>query len=343
MDSLKNYGITFAIALLIFGLLALFLAPFAVQSFEGSMGSNKDKGPASEEVSTDPSQNTEEADLSAVQGTSFTVLLAGVDYLPDALSDYATTFAASYTYGQSPAGTSVSDDALSYAKPRTISADSIVLLRIDKEAKTALILSVPSRARVIVGGNSVTLGSVLTAKGINFFRDKITALTGLPIDYYVLFTPRGFVNAINQLGGVSYNVPQNMEYTDPTEGMTISLSAGQQTLSGKTALSMLRYVSYADGDISRMRVAREFAKSLLDNMNVYTTLANAPELFRTLSGYFYSDITAENFASHADLLFSYDKLAVKELQLQGQSFVLEGVEYVELNEDVIISELRPYR
>ena len=341
MDSLKNYGITFAIALLIFGLLALFLTPFAVQSFEGGLSNDKEKDAAEEEVSTDPAQNTEEADLSAVQGSSFTVLLAGVDYLPDALNDYTTTFAASYTYGQSQ--TTPSDDALSYAKPRAISADSIVLLRIDKEAKTALIVSVPARARVVVGGNSVTLGSVLTTKGINFFRDKITALTGLPIDYYVLFTPRGFVNAINQLGGVSYNVPQNMQYTDPSEGLTSSLSAGQQTLSGKAALSMLRYVGYADGDVSRMRVAREFAKSLLDNMNVYTTLANAPELFRTLSGYFYSDITVENFVSNADLLFSYNKLTVKELQLQGQSFVLEGVEYIELNEDVIISELRPYR
>ena len=345
MDSLKNFSITFVIALLIFGLLALFLTPFAVQSFQGGLLTDKQTEQPTPDADEQVNNQTQtDTDLSNINGSSFTILIAGVDYLPDSYA-YISTFASSYSYGQStiPAVSQLSDEELSYDKPYTISADAILLLRIDKEEKTALLLSIPNNARVVVAGNSMTLGSVLTAKGIGFFRDKITALTGLPIDYYVLFTPKGFINTVNQLGGVRFDVPQDMVFKDPADGSTVSIKAGQQTLTGKAAFSMLRYVAYTDGNVSRMQLARSFGKSLLDNLNIYTTLANAPELFRTLSGYVYSDMTVENFMTHVDLLFSYDKLTYKEIQLPGQPLTLEGTEYIELDEDTIIAALRPYR
>ena len=96
MDSLKNFSITFVIALLIFGLLALFLTPFAVQSFQGGLLTDKQTEQptpdADEQVNNQAQTDT---DLSNINGSSFTVLIAGVDYLP--LAHHAGCRARHYT------------------------------------------------------------------------------------------------------------------------------------------------------------------------------------------------------------------------------------------------------
>ena len=101
MDSLKNFSITFVIALLIFGLLALFLTPFAVQSFQGGLLTDKQTEQPTPDADEQVNNQTQtDTDLSNINGSSFTILIAGVDYLPDSYA-YISTFASSYSYGQS--------------------------------------------------------------------------------------------------------------------------------------------------------------------------------------------------------------------------------------------------
>ena len=336
MVSLKNYAITFCVALVIFGLLALFLAPIAVNSLGGSaeegVNAELETGDAEGE---DPERKP--IDLSNIKGQSFTVLLLGVDYLPDALNDYDSVFDSSVVnYGEKTLGDGslLSDDdipksSLTYQKYRKTTCDTIMVVQFNRERQSVTAISIPSNTRVMIDGNNVSLGRVLPKKGITFFREKVQALTGVKIDHYMLLTPKLFVNTINALGGVPFDVPQDMFYEDPVEDMTIDLKQGRQTLTGSAALAMLRYVGYADGDLGRMKLARSFIHNILSQMDAFCATVSPADRFATLIPFIYSDLNASIFAEEQDLIFCYKDFVKEELTYPGQQVTLGSETYYE--------------
>jgi len=73
---------------------------------------------------------------------------------------------------------------------------------------------------------------------------------------------------VDVIGGVTFNVPINMDYDDPTQDLHIHIKAGEQVLNGDTAEQVVRFrhnnngtsypEEYGDNDLGRMRTQREF-------------------------------------------------------------------------------------
>lgn len=79
------------------------------------------------------------------------------------------------------------------------------------------------------------------------------------IDEYVLIDTKGFRDVIDAVGGVDYDVPQDMFYEDPEQGLYINLSKGYQHLDGSQCEQLIRYRSgYAKGDIGRVEMRGDF-------------------------------------------------------------------------------------
>lgn len=336
MTSLKNFAITFCIALVLFGVIALILSPMAVRGLGGTT-SDEEVPVGADTQEAEQSGEKKKIDLSGVKGESFTALLIGVDYLPDSRDNYNAVFDSSVvSYGEPQIGSGsllseedIADKYLTYNKQRVTTCDSIMLVQFNRERQAVSAISIPGNTRVLLDGNNVSLGRVLPKKGIAFFCEKIEALTGLHVDHYMLLTPKLFVNVINTLGGVPFEVPQDMYYEDPVEKLEISISQGKQTLSGQTALSMLRYVGYADGDLGRMKLARTFVHSLFSQLNYFTASASAADRFSAIIPFIYSDMHLEDFLAVQDLVFCYDDFVKEELTYPGQQVTLANESYYE--------------
>ncbi len=117
------------------------------------------------------------------------------------------------------------------------------------------------------------------------------------IDEYVLIDTKGFRSIIDAVGGIDYDVPQDMFYEDPEQELYINLSKGYQHLNGEQCEQLIRYRSgYATGDIGRVELRGDFMmevfkqvknkfsldailtlikdKSLLQKMNTSMSLAD---------------------------------------------------------------------
>ena len=78
---------------------------------------------------------------------------------------------------------------------------------------------------------------------------------------------------VDEIGGVYFDVPIDMHYTDRGQGLYIDLQAGYQLLDGDKAEQLVRFRHNSDGttysyeyggeDLGRMRTQREFLKELL--------------------------------------------------------------------------------
>ncbi len=83
------------------------------------------------------------------------------------------------------------------------------------------------------------------------------------IDRYAVLTIEGFSDIIDKLGGVEFDVPFDMKYSDPEQDLYIDLKAGKQILDGDKAAQFIRYrYGYANADIGRIEKRADFLKAV---------------------------------------------------------------------------------
>ncbi|MBO4992262.1 MAG: LCP family protein [Firmicutes bacterium] len=96
-------------------------------------------------------------------------------------------------------------------------------------------------------------------------------LNGMPLHYYMAVDYKGVGNIVDAMGGVEFDVPFHMRYSDPTDEppLYIDVPAGRQVLDSENVVEFLRfrksnfrgYQSYPDGDEGRIKTQQEFMKA----------------------------------------------------------------------------------
>ena len=346
LPSLRNFAITFLVSLFIFAALAYFLADFAMEHFSGGFVKEPETETETAEETVgvfNPFEDDDDTVTSMIQGTSFNFVLVGLDYQKDIFDDYH----ASMSDFLSKALSGVQDDGvgqmLTYEMTRDISADAVLVGRVDKEDHRLVLTALSGNTRVFVDGVHTSLGSVFIDKGLDFFLGKVSAMTGFSFDYYGVVSIPTMESIINNLGGLSFKVPCDMEYEDPVEGLTISLKAGSQWLSGETAMQVLRYADYENRDISRMAILREMAISMLTSINKITTLANAPDLYKNLKNGISTNLRLADFTDNLDLIFRIGDFEVVNYEYPGKMTMDNGDPMFVPDTAKAISALLQYR
>lgn len=98
--------------------------------------------------------------------------------------------------------------------------------------------------------------------------EAVNEITGLNIEYYVVIKTEALIKLVDVIGGVTFNVPIDMDYDDTSQNLHIHLKAGEQKLDGDKAEQVVRFrhnnngtsypEEYGDNDTGRMRTQREF-------------------------------------------------------------------------------------
>lgn len=98
--------------------------------------------------------------------------------------------------------------------------------------------------------------------------EAVNEITGLDIKYYIVVKTEALIKLVDVIGGVTFDVPIDMNYDDPSQDLHIHLKAGEQVLDGDKAEQVVRFrhnnngtsypEEYGDNDIGRMKTQREF-------------------------------------------------------------------------------------
>ena len=161
--------------------------------------------------------------------------------------------------------------------------------------------------------------------------EAVNEITGLDIKYYVIVRTEALIKLVDAIGGVEFNVPQDMSYDDTSQDLHIDLKEGPQVLDGEKAEHLLRWrhsnpdrrgvmttysSEYGNDDFGRMRTQRDF---IVATMKQTLKPGNIFKIGQIL------DIANENVETNLEL-----------------SFVKDYVPYaVELNSDEIKTAVLP--
>ena len=128
-------------------------------------------------------------------------------------------------------------------------ADALHLIGFNPTTKQATLLNFPRDTTVPIPGYGTNkINAANTFGGNKLTAETVGKLVGVEIPYVMEVNFAGFVDLINDLGGVEVDVPKEMR--DSNSGS--NFDAGRQKMSGDEALAFSRdRYSFGDGDFSR--------------------------------------------------------------------------------------------
>lgn len=175
--------------------------------------------------------------------------------------------------------------------------DTMMLLYVDADKKQAGLLSLPRDTYTISAyGESYKLNSAYGRngggrEGMEVLFDYVQKIIGFRPDGYMLIELPMLRDLVDLMGGVEFNVPQDMS------AVGVSLQAGLQHLTGEQALGLIRHrYGYANQDLGRQDVQKDFLKACLDQWVSPENLSKIKDALALVNAQSFTNLSTGNFA-----------------------------------------------
>lgn len=183
--------------------------------------------------------------------------------------------------------------------------DTIFTYEMSEEGK-ATILSIPRDT--FITDNMKIAALLIQGNGDEKLIQAVSEITGRPVKDYVRMDLTALEAVMDTLGGVTFTVPQDMDYDDFYQDLSIHLKAGEQTLSGKDAVGLLRYRrGYPEGDLKRIEVQQTFLLELLRQKCNPAYLKKIPEVMDAIKGHVVTNLIGEDVVNYGEELYRCKK------------------------------------
>ena len=181
--------------------------------------------------------------------------------------------------------------------------DTIVVGRLDTVNHTMDFVSIPRDTLVNLDWNVRKINAVYAGTAnsggvaIDGLKTQIRNLIGFNVDCYAVIDLDVFVDTVDLMGGVWFDVPQAMHYEDPGQNLYIHIDAGYQCLNGEQAMGVVRYRSgYANGDLGRIEMQQQFLKAVATQFIRLGNIPNISQAVSLLAQNMDTDLSAANIA-----------------------------------------------
>lgn len=170
-------------------------------------------------------------------------------------------------------------------------SDTIMLGVFDTAAKKASLISIPRDTVVKYNGSYIKINASYSYGGVEAVRECVSKMLAVPIDYYVKVNLRAFREIVDEIDGVYFNVPVDMNYDDPVGNLSIHIKAGYQLLNGRQAEGVVRCRNcYLNADIGRAATQRAFLAALAKQTITLSNVTKVTSLINILNTYVESDM-----------------------------------------------------
>ena len=223
--------------------------------------------------------------------------------------------------------------------------DTIILASYDPKTQEAALLSIPRDTFVGDNPDYATTWDKINAiyqTGPENTLAEVRELTGINVQYYLKVDTEALKALVDEIGGVYFDVPIDMYYTDRGQGLYIDLEAGYQLLDGDKAEQLVRFRHNNDGstypydygieDLGRMRTQKDFLAELLkqciEKMDLNTILG----FLDIAEQYVETNLDFDAIKDYIPYILEYNVDELKTDTLPGESVLTNGV-YVYLTDE----------
>jgi LCP family protein required for cell wall assembly len=213
--------------------------------------------------------------------------------------------------------------------------DTIIIAHLNTNTHETALMSIPRDTVVTSGsGRIMKINSVYAGgkeEGMKRLETKLGSMLGFELDGYVLVDLDAFKATVDLVGGVNFDVPQDMYYNDPSQNLHINLSKGYQLLDGEKAMELVRFrKGYASQDIQRTKVQQDFLKALAKQCVSIGSLTKIKQFADIFYTYVLTDMTVGNMVYFGQELLQCDFDKMKSYTVEGEGMMINGGSYYPL-------------
>lgn len=220
--------------------------------------------------------------------------------------------------------------------------DAIMLAQYDVQKNEVNMLSIPRDTKMYIGNRYQKINAahayIKDGKigGAEATVEAVSRITGVPINYYVDFSFDSVAHVIDELGPVTFTIPDlygdgvGMVYDDPVQSLHINLPPGTYELDGQKAVWLMRYrhgnkgpngeafKGYVNGDADRVEMQHEFLKALVDQKVNGSLILKLPAIFKEVSKEIKTNLTARDVVKYAKYLTGFTSANIHAYSLPGE-------------------------
>ncbi len=219
-------------------------------------------------------------------------------------------------------------------------SDTLMVARIDPQKRTALLVSIMRDSRVSIPGYGMNkINAAYSYGGTQLALETVRQLTGLPITCYIDVGFTGFESIVNAMGGVWFNVPENIDGVPNGEKPTAwdlrnrILKKGYQKLNGVQALTFVRARDqFADQDYTRVKDQQAFLKALAKQALQLSNVFQAPQIISAAADDVSTNMSLTDLASLVMQMRGMKDTDIQTATLPSSPTYINGISYVQIDD-----------
>ena len=189
--------------------------------------------------------------------------------------------------------------------------DTMMVGMLDTERKEINVISIPRDTLVNKLWDTPKINAAMNYTGnVEGLMDSISELIGFKPDNYAVVNIAAFVQIVDAIGGVYYDVPYYMDYDDPTQNLSIHFEKGPQWLSGSDAIKVVRWRQNNDGtnygDIARIENQQKFLSTIAKQVISLKNIPNIGTIINICTESLDTSLSANNIMWYAERLLELE-------------------------------------
>ncbi|MCE4955690.1 LCP family protein [Macrococcus caseolyticus] len=205
--------------------------------------------------------------------------------------------------------------------------DAMILATFDRSDKQIRLVSIPRDTLAYIP--SVKYYDKITHAhaegGPESSKEAVEQLFNVPVDYYARVNMQAFVDIVDELGGIEFDVPFDIDEPTKLDKGRIKVKAGQRVINGDEALALVRS-RHVDTDLGRGKRQMQMIEAIVKKAKDTNSLDKLDNLVEIVGNNAKHNLTFNNITSLASYYTTND-VKFKKTQLKGTDYMYNGVYY----------------
>ncbi|KUP04378.1 LytR family transcriptional regulator [Bacillus coahuilensis p1.1.43] len=207
--------------------------------------------------------------------------------------------------------------------------DSLMVATIDPVNKSVKLLSIPRDTLVDIPGEGEDKINHAYAKG----KKDLTIATveeflDIPIDYYTTIGFKGFKEIINEIGGITVDVPFDFYENSDVDNSKIYFTEGEMNLNGEEALAYARMRKQDPrGDFGRNERQQEVIQAAIDKLLSPTNLLKIDSIAQHIGDNVETNFKVSDALAVQSKFKDFNTSSIEKLSITGTDVRYSGIYY----------------
>lgn len=193
------------------------------------------------------------------------------------------------------------DSVLYRDEDNNFRSDVLMLLTVDFDTSTAHLISIPRDTMAKIYNTkghwkinaAFAKGGSIEGDGFEYAIKTVENLMGVPIDYYAGVNMEGLKAVVDAMGGIEFDVDQEITLNGRT------LTPGLQILDGQKVLDYCRARKGYGTDVDRANRQQRMLFALFNQLKGSNALTTLPKVYLSVKDYIHTNLSVEQIAALA--------------------------------------------